>query len=177
MSWEFTEDFTTTEPVSTGQPPSVSGPYHVKIGSTELKTNDNGNQRVRWTNRVLDGEFAGCDIYDGISVPSESHKDGGAFARSLWVNLLVNLGHPKKKVQKKLKIAPKYLEGKTGYIQFITKEDAGGDYADVKWISKAQYDQLSKPQAEPKGVTLESTPDFDDDDDDDDDDPLDALDI
>ncbi len=177
MSWEFEEDFTNTDPVSNGRPPNVSGPYHVKIGTTDLVTTSNGNDRVRWTNLVLDGDFTGCEIFDGINIPNTGDDKKDNFIRSLWISVLTSLGHSKKKLQKKLKISPKLLEGKDGYIQYTTKEDAGKDYAGVHWITKSQYDQLSKPQAEPKGVKLENTPDFDDDDDDDDDDPLDALDI
>jgi len=184
MSWEFVEDLTNIEPVSTGRPPTVSGPYKVKVGPTEMTQSAAGNDRVRWTNLVLDGDFAGCEIFDGINLPNFDDEKTNKFIRSLWVNFLVAIGNPKKKVQKKLKIAPKLMDGKTGYIQFTTKEDAGGEYSSVHWITKSQYEALKKAAPAPEDVELEevntgtNVEEFeDDDDDDDDDDPLDALDI
>jgi len=174
--WSFEEDFTHSEPVSTGRPPSVSGAYHVRIGVSEVKTSDSGNDRVRWTDTILEGDFAGCEIFDGISIPSASHKDGGDFARRLWVNLLVSVGNDRKKVQKKLKINKKKIEGKECWILYTTKEDTGGDYAEVQHITKARYDKLDKPEAKPEGFKQDTGgSDFPDDDDGDDGDPLDDI--
>lgn len=183
MSWEFEEeqDFTSTEPVSTGKPPNVSGAYHVKIGSSELAETEAGNERVRWTNTVLDGPFKSCEIFDGINLPTFDKAKTNKFMRSLWMNVWISVGHDKKKAQKYKKIKSKYIDGKSGYILFTTKEDTGTDFSEVQWITKAQYDKLDKPEARPEGFEDEpegddGDTDFEDDDDSDDGDDGDPLD-
>jgi len=170
MSWEFTEDLSNSEPVSLGRPPDISGVYRVKIpkGTSEKYKTDSGNDRIRWGDLVMTGDYKGCEIFDGINIPNMGSEKSNAFIRRLWVNLHLALGKSKKKIQKKLKINSKAIEDIEFWIYYTTRQDTGSDFGEVKHLTEGQAQKLLKANGVPvKNVELE---------DDDDEDPLDALD-
>jgi hypothetical protein len=142
MSWEIEEDFSDTTPAVTrlGQSPPVSMPFEVTVDETEMRETRAGNKRVAMY-MVATGPtgFEGYEFMDGLNVPEGPHAD---LQRRFWVTTLISLGHNASKLKKKLKISPSTIEGKTGYVYFTTKEDAGSEYYDVKWLTKKQYDKL-----------------------------------
>ena len=124
MSWKVEADFSSASELN-APPPREDGVYKVRIGPSELTTTGNGRQRVRWTNIVTDGPYAGCGIWDGLMLPNTGVEKSDKFFRDQWFTLGRALGIAAAKLHKLKTLSPKLIEGKEMYVKFVSAKVQG----------------------------------------------------
>jgi len=154
MSFKFQADFTGKTPAGMGAPRD-KGPYKIRVIKAEQRETRAGKPRAFFTLQVMDSNYAGSTIFDGINIPRDQQE--AEKLAPFWLAMLTSLGKPLAKLQRKITISEKSILGNEGFVHY-TPPVGEGSYAQVKWISGDMYETLVSTRGEAEadgGETLD----------------------
>ncbi len=138
MNLTNTEEYGTYRPL----PPDD---YRIRIVDSEIRQTRTGENRLSYTYEVIDGPYAGHQIFDGFSLWSSNPK-AVSVAQSRLKSLAIACRHPNPNI-----IADSSeMHGKTCVVRTAIREYNGNEYEDVKkYMSDGPAPQPGRPGAVP----------------------------
>jgi hypothetical protein len=145
MTWNAQVDASTV--YAFANEPTKAGVFKVKVGTSEQVTSNAGNPRVKFTSTVMEGEFKGCQIDDGLNLEPWDK------VRGFWGMFLVSTGVPrtglKAAIEKNKGLSPKLIDNKVAYVRFEPADrEVGKRYAKKDWVPAVVYEAWTARQAE-----------------------------